>query len=168
MAFRDWAIEQHAKTNHLYDKDLPYRFHLQMVVNEVYNFRDLVKSKWGVSFEELVLAAWGHDLIEDARVSYNDIMKGTNPRTANIIYAVTNEKGKTRAERANDVYYRGIRNTPGGAFIKFCDRIANVRYGLMMGSDMVDVYRKENEKFVEALYSPELQPMIDTLNKLLG
>jgi len=57
-------------------------------------------------------ACWGHDLIEDCRVSYNDVKDALGQEAADIIYAVTNEKGKNRKERANDKYYEGIRNTP--------------------------------------------------------
>jgi hypothetical protein len=48
---------------------------------------------------------------------------------ADIIYAVTNDKGKNRKERAGVKYYEGIRKTPGAVFVKLCDRIANVQYG---------------------------------------
>ena len=67
---------------------------------------------------------------------------------ADIVYAVTNEKGKNRAERANDKYYAGIVATPGAVFVKLCDRIANVQYGKMTGSGMYDKYKKENDNFI--------------------
>lgn len=96
-------------------------------------------------------ACWGHDLCEDARTSYNDIKKVLGQNAADIIYAVTNEKGKTRSERANDKYYEGIRNTEGAVFVKMCDRIANVQYSKMTKSRMYDVYKKENEHFITQL-----------------
>jgi hypothetical protein len=70
---------------------------------------------------------------------------------ADIIYAVTNEKGKNRKERANDKYYEGIRNTPGAVFVKLCDRIANVQYSKMTGSRMFEMYKKENDDFLTSL-----------------
>jgi hypothetical protein len=70
---------------------------------------------------------------------------------ADIIYAVSNEKGKNRKERANDKYYEGIRNTPGAVFVKLCDRIANVQYSKMTGSRMFEMYKKENTEFIKEL-----------------
>jgi (p)ppGpp synthase/HD superfamily hydrolase len=101
--------------------------------------------------ESVILAAWGHDLIEDTRVSYNDVKDKLGFTAAEIIYAVSNEKGKNRKERANEKYYEGIRNTPGAVFVKLCDRIANVQYSKMTGSRMFDMYKKENPDFTLAL-----------------
>jgi (p)ppGpp synthase/HD superfamily hydrolase len=98
-----------------------------------------------------LLATWGHDLIEDTRVSYNDVEAHLGQEAADIIYAVTNEKGKNRKERANDKYYEGIRNTPGAVFVKLCDRIANVQYSKMTRSRMFEMYWKENDEFMTRL-----------------
>jgi hypothetical protein len=43
-------------------------------------------------------ACWGHDTIEDTRTSYNDAANHLGKDAADIVYAVTNEKGKNRAE----------------------------------------------------------------------
>jgi (p)ppGpp synthase/HD superfamily hydrolase len=82
------------------------------------------------------------------RVSYNDVKDALGQEVADIVYAVTNEKGKNRKERANDKYYEGIRNTPGAVFVKLCDRIANVQYSKMTGSRMFEMYKKENINFM--------------------
>ena len=47
-----------------------------------------------------MLATWGHDLIEDTRVSYNDVMNHLGQEASDIVFAVTNDKGKNRQERA--------------------------------------------------------------------
>ena len=101
-----------------------------------------------------MLATWGHDLIEDTRVSYNDVMNHLGQEAADIVYAVTNEKGKNRKERGGVKYYEGIRQTPGAVFVKLCDRIANVQYSKMTGSRMFEMYRKENDEFVTRLGYP--------------
>lgn len=182
----EWAIEQHRSTNHMYDTYLPYEFHLRMV-NQVYEkFQDLLDStKDYFTGEPIVapvadgrvslrtachLAVWGHDLIEDTRVSYNDVRNVMGQEAADIIYAVTNEKGKTRKERANAKYYMGIRETPGAVFVKLCDRIANVQYSKMTGSRMYQMYKKENPDFEKALGrytdSKHLEEMFLELDKL--
>jgi len=184
---QQWCIEQHAKTNHMYDTYLPYEFHLRMVNKVAQDFSylldrdmniftgELIYSKRDMSLREACLnATWGHDLIEDCRISYDDILNAIGEAEANIIYAVTNEKGKTRKERANDKYYEGIRNTPGAVFVKLCDRIANVKYSkawvtTKSKSDMFDIYKKENPDFIRALgWTPdhEYKAMFTTLIEL--
>ena len=151
----DFIIEQHRSTNHMYDTYLPYEFHLRMVTNVAKQFgrlvADICNNGTGLTGEDILLGAWGHDLIEDTRVTYNDVSKQLGPQAADIIYAVTNEKGKNRKERANDKYYEGIRNTPGAVFVKLCDRIANVQYSKMTGSRMFEMYKKENDDFIVSL-----------------
>lgn len=167
----DWITSQHVNTNHLYD-ELPYVFHLRMV-------HTIAKSHIGLipdmndgeeSFRDAVLlAAFGHDLIEDTRVSYNDVKSQLGLYAADIIYACSNEKGKTRADRANDKYYEGIRNTPGAVFVKLCDRIANVQYSKMTQSRMFEMYAKENDHFINSLGGhpqPGLNPLFNQLIEL--
>jgi (p)ppGpp synthase/HD superfamily hydrolase len=162
-----YCIEQHKSTNHMYDTYLPYEFHLRMVANVAEDFKHLLDDKVdyytgrvetykradiSVTLQEACLiAAWGHDLIEDARVSYNDVKAHLGQEAADIVYAVTNEKGKSRKERANDKYYEGIRSTPGAVFVKMCDRIANVQYSKMTKSRMFELYKKENIEFTKEL-----------------
>lgn len=184
----DWIIEQHRHANHMYDTYLPYEFHLKMAVNVFENFKHLLddevdyytgKREFSRGGEETVtlrkscyLAVWGHDLIEDTRVSYNDVSIRLGQESADIIYAVTNEKGKNRKERANSKYYSGIRNTPGAVFVKLCDRIANIQYGTMTKSRMVEMYKKENSLFEKSLgrYTDykHLEPMFLELENILN
>ncbi len=149
-----WCIDQHTKTNHWYDQYLPYEFHLRMVAQAANDFIHLVpdSSNGEITHRETItMAAYGHDLIEDTRVSYNDVKEVLGLKAADIIYAVSNEKGKNRKERANDKYYEGIRNTPGAVFIKLADRIANVQYSKMTKSRMFEMYKKENDNFLTSL-----------------
>lgn len=127
---------------------MPYDFHLMMVVEEAKKFLYLIPQ----DKQETVLAAcWVHDCVEDCRQTYNDVRNATTTEVAEIAYALTNEKGKNRKERANDKYYTGIRNTPYATFVKLCDRIANVKYSFSQNGRMLELYRKENEDFLMAL-----------------
>jgi (p)ppGpp synthase/HD superfamily hydrolase len=101
--------------------------------------------------EACMVATFGHDLIEDCRVSYNDVKEHLGQESADIVYALTNDKGKNRKERAGEKYYSGIRNTPGAVFVKLCDRIANVQYSKMTKSRMFEMYKKENIDFMVSL-----------------
>jgi (p)ppGpp synthase/HD superfamily hydrolase len=146
----EWIFEQHRATNHFYDTYLPYEFHLNMVAQVAKDFQHLLSQDFELR-NQVMLAAYGHDLIEDTRVSYNDVVEVLGIEAADIIYAVSNEKGKTRKERANEKYYAGIRSTPYAVFVKLCDRIANVQYSKMTKSRMLEMYKKENDNFIKEL-----------------
>lgn len=182
-SFQQWCYQAHSNTNHLYHDYIPYRFHLEMVRAVAMKYRH-VAEKIGVVLHVMTAAADGHDLIEDARKTYNDVRKelcrymhyDSATEAADIIFAVTNNTGKTRSERADAAYYNKIQNTKGAAFIKLCDRIANVTFGKLMGSRMVQMYKEENEHFISSIFSTRggdniyyiqsHQEMINELNNL--
>ena len=161
------AHRLHESVNQFYDGDKPYGYHLDMVVKEVYAYGHLVLVG-EADLLPLFMGAWFHDSIEDARVSYNDVKKialkfGLTEEQAflasEIVYALTNEKGRNRKERAGKRYYEGIRNTPYAPFVKMCDRMANIRYSCgcynMGNLRMAMVYEDEMPYFTQAI-------MVDT------
>ena len=111
----------------------------------------------------IFFAAFYHDSIEDARLTYNDVMKIAEEQmdkeqaflATEIVYALTNEKGRNRAERANEKYYEGIRAVPYAPFVKLADRLANTSYAFSKGTAdslrMSKVYREELPGFLASL-----------------
>lgn len=148
---KKYAINCHKRTNHKYDNK-PYKYHLKMVYDCALEFEYLLKGTSEQGIENILASCWTHDLIEDTRQTYNDVKKNTNQHIADITYALTNEKGKTRKERANRKYYEGINKIYGAVFVKMCDRIANVRYSKSIKSSMFDMYSKENDSFLTNLF----------------
>ena len=157
------AHRLHESVNQFYDGDKPYGYHLDMVAKEVYAYGHLVLVG-EADLLPLFMGAWFHDSIEDARVSYNDVKKialkfGLTEEQAfcvsEIVYALTNEKGRNRKERAGKRYYEGIRNTPYAPFVKMCDRMANIRYSCgsynMGNLRMAKVYEDEMPYFTRAI-----------------
>lgn len=144
-----YAIKCHTETNHFYDKQFPYHYHLQMAVHIGLQFINLIPEK---DRDNVIGAIWCHDTVEDARQTYSDVIKATNYEIAEMVYAVTNEKGRNRTERANRKYYDGIVETKYATFVKLCDRIANVKHSKKTGN-MLEMYRKENKYFRSMLYS---------------
>jgi len=180
------AHQLHKDVNQTYDKIHPYGFHLDMVADSVYKYGHEVCCN-----EEDVLplffAAFYHDSIEDARLTYNDVTKIAKEymddsqayMAAEIVYALTNDKGRTRAERAGEKYYQGIRETPYAPFVKLADRLANITYSSKGKNEenqhMKTVYRKELTHFLEAITTnvEDLrfalpQQMIDEIKKLIS
>ena len=74
---------------------------------------------------------------------------------AEIVYALTNDKGRSRSERAGEHYYAGIRETPYAPFVKLCDRLANMTYCFNGTNDannhMHKVYASEWSHFIQAI-----------------
>ena len=157
------AHELHQNVNQVYGDDLPYGFHLDMVVEGVICYGHLVCMR-EEDVVPMFFGAYYHDSIEDARQSYNDVMRTAKKwmteeqalMATEIVYALTNDKGRTRAERAGEKYYQGIRETPYAPFVKICDRLANVTYTCSIdsgrsGNRMREVYKGEMGKFLPAI-----------------
>lgn len=159
---RESAHELHRSVNQIYGDDLPYGYHLDMVVNGIRDYGHLVCAK-EEDFLPLFFGGYYHDSIEDARLTYNDVMKIARGMlteeqaimATEIAYALTNDKGRTRAERAGEKYYKGIRETPYAPFVKLCDRLANITYscsGVTPDSlHMKEVYKSEVPHFLASI-----------------
>ena len=167
---RQAAHELHQSVNQTYGDDLPYGFHLDMVVEGICCYGHLV-----CACEEdvvpLFFGGYFHDSIEDTRQTYNDVMKMARKwmteeqalMATEIVYALTNDKGRTRAERAGERYYQGIRETPYAPFVKLCDRLANVTYSCSIDSGssrMREVYKGEMKHFLTAISSGSDDPRL--------
>lgn len=179
-----WILDKHIETNHYYDQYLPYEFHLRMVKQAFDDFKHLLPKNMytepntttihppdyikDITEDVIEYACWGHDLIEDTRTNYNECARELGVNVADIIYAVTNEKGKNRNERANSSYYNGIRNTPGASFVKLCDRIANIQYSKLTKSKMFDMYKKEYTHFANELFLVDYKEMTNYIYDLLN
>lgn len=159
-----YAAYLHEAVNHYYSGQ-PYSVHLEMVYNYAYQFRYLLDPS---NRETALAAAFCHDLIEDTRETYNDVKSATNEAIAEVVYALTNEKGKNRKERANEKYYQGIRENEIAVFVKICDRLANVKFSKDTESKMFAVYKKEHWDFKNILYTIEFKDMWIELDNLIN
>ncbi|MBO4907347.1 MAG: hypothetical protein J5486_10035 [Bacteroidaceae bacterium] len=159
---RQAAADLHASVNQTYDKHHPYSFHLDMVADAamLYGHETCISEH---DVLPLVFGAYFHDSIEDARLTYNDVMHIARRYmddeqaliATEIVYALTNDKGRTRAERAGENYYAGIRSTPYAPLVKLCDRYANCSYSFQHSNDanvhMCEVYRTEMAHFLSSI-----------------
>ena len=161
------ASEIHGDVNQNYGENKPYIFHLLDVFDCVKSF-----GFQSCNNEEdvlgIVAGALFHDSIEDARLTYNDVKSelklcGLSENQvfigSEIAYVLTNEKGKTRAERTNEKYYEGIRSTKYAPMVKYADRIANLRFSVMNAIEheskecirKAKMYIKEMDHFNESV-----------------
>ena len=159
---RRQAHELHQSVNQTYGDGLPYGYHLDMVVQGVTDYGHLVCASED-DVLPLIFGGYYHDSIEDARLTYNDVLRVARDllteeqalMATEIVYALTNDKGRTRAERAGEKYYKGIRETPYAPFVKLCDRLANITYSCA-GDDpnnvrMREVYKQEVPHFLASI-----------------
>ena len=178
------AFQIHDDVNQKYDHVLPYGFHLVLVASFVSRYGYLVAES-EADIMVLYGRAYLHDTIEDARMTYNDIVKFIDDfrvgslvlpeeikrkleeQVPEIVYALTNEKGRNRKERANETYYKGIRDTRFASFIKMCDRLANIQYTMMFvfANRMLEVYRREYPEFIRSISEGSVTPIPDVMKK---
>lgn len=162
------VYEKHENVNQMYDSIYPYSFHLEMVKNIVlqnmYSFwydnnkKDYDGYSCDMYIVVLLMSAVEHDLIEDTRMTYNDVLKFNKEMLDNTdydgyatiitetVYALTDEKGRNRKERHNEEYWSTLKEDRFAPFVKICDRYANMFYSKYLStnsSSMLDKYIKE-------------------------
>lgn len=174
---RDYFYHLHdIECNQKYNKILPYSFHLDMVEKQAIKFIHLIPNEKLFplnSFNSdtiktlVIIGCQGHDSIEDARITYNDLVEKFEESVAEIIYLCSENKGRNRTQRKNDNFYIELKQNKYAVFVKLCDIIANVKFGLLSNSTMFDKARKEYPKIKEHLSIwAEYKPMFDYLEKI--
>lgn len=120
----------------------PYTFHL----NQVYN----VLKFFGVKDELILAAAWLHDVIEDTECLYEDLFEEFGKDLADLVYLVTDKRGKNRRERQEKTYPL-IAEDQRARILKLADRIANTTQSQHEKEKQWLMYEKEYEYFKETL-----------------
>jgi len=160
------AQKIHSDVNQDYDGK-PYIYHLLMVKDFTVKYlADVCDREEDVI--PIVFGALFHDSIEDARLTYNDVRNiakeymsdSQSYRAAEIVYALTNEKGRNRHERANDKYYEGIRESLYAPLVKAADRLANYTYAKSIHSRMEECYKREMPEFIEKAVMKGGKPLV--------
>lgn len=184
QALEKAAFSLHDRVNQKYDHYLPYGFHLKQAASYVSRYGHLVAEKTS-DIWILYAAAYLHDTLEDTRMSYHDLerflhdfLRENKPLPADdlpeierqvpeIVYALTNEKGRNRHERADERYYRGIREVRFASFIKMCDRLANMSYSAMFlfTNRMFTVYKQEYPAFLRSIDEGSVTPIPEAMKK---
>lgn len=167
--FSEFCIQRHdIYCNQKYADSLPYSFHLKMVVSQAYKFKHLFPPKNGKNqaWVDIINSCWGHDLIEDARITYGELGSYVNDEVREIIYLCSENRGRTRADRKNDQFYNELATNRLAVFVKLCDVIANVKYSILENSSMFDKAKKEYPHMKEIIYREEFKEMFDYLEKL--
>lgn len=184
---RQMIYNQHdVVCNQKYGGNLPYSFHLKaveaqgdqfiyLIGNDVVSNPDNHRSSDVLLRYVVVGALIAHDALEDSRLTYNNLVDiftedFQNPvagiMTADIIYCVTDEKGKNRGERKNEKYYKELKENKLSVFVKLADISANTLYSKLTGSSMYEKYKKEFPEFKEKVYIEEYEEFFDYVENL--
>jgi (p)ppGpp synthase/HD superfamily hydrolase len=136
---REYAVNRHTQTKCEYDgKD--YCIHIDMVAEVVSKFYYIFKLQ--EDRENTLAASFCHDLVEDTRESYNNVLENTNKDVADIVLAVTDVHEVNRLMR--HLYTMGKTVKDYRAIIlKLCDMHANASYSKEHFSSMYPKYVEE-------------------------
>ena len=130
-----------------YDK-FPYYKHLQDVENVLLRF--------GFNqYDDLIVCAWLHDILEDCPISYNDIKKEFGEYIAEVVFCVTDELGRNRKEKHSKTYPK-ICNNEGSLIVKLADRIANIENAKRTRNKIFEMYKQEHQEFKDELYPTKI------------
>jgi (p)ppGpp synthase/HD superfamily hydrolase len=179
---KNFFYNQHdVECNQKYIKEynIPYSYHLESVKKEIDKWVKLVPERneklflknyfVEITYKDIVyVAGYGHDSIEDARLTYNDIKEKFGIVVADIIILCTEfSRGKNRDERKPKQFYEELKTNKFAVFIKLCDIISNTKFSLYNNSSMYEKYKKEyNDKVRPHLYCEEYKEMFMYMDKL--
>lgn len=153
-----YALKTHHKCGQKYDKKYPYYYHLEMVLHEAFQYLHLVDYD-----VKCLLGALFHDLIEDCRLTFNDVKEMWGEEVADIVFACTELRGRNRKERHGPEYYKGLNGCEKGKYVKVCDVKANMTMGKRTGSSMFGKYQKEYPHFKKELYDEQFEEIFNSI-----
>ena len=119
-----------------------YYKHIGMVIDTLFKNTTIFKNindataTWG--------AAHCHDLIEDAKITYGDIMKTCGKDVADITLGVTDVPAENRLMRHLLTMGKTVKDYRA-IILKLCDMHANASYSKSSGSSMYEKYVEEYE-----------------------
>lgn len=138
--FALYAQKCHENANCEYDKKNYFSTHVLMVVDTLAIFKDVFIDPYDYTITKG--AAFGHDLIEDAKQTYNNIKDNSNKDTADVVLAVTDVPAETRLLRHLLTMPKTIKDHRA-IILKMCDIYANALYSKLNGSSMYKKYVME-------------------------
>jgi len=174
------ALAREIHKDQKYSNGLPYTdAHLKKAVGVGVDFIHYIPLE---EVEPVVSAIWLHDSWEDQpdKVNFRKIREAVGNHVAQLVYAVTNELGVDRIDTALKTYPK-IRNDQYAVFIKLCDRIANVKFGIdgLTSASIAEecksrlaMYKKEYPMFRYCLKQgnsyPDMWKLLDDLHEQIG
>ena len=166
---REFALKMHGDQDH---GCLKIGAHLEDVATHVAKHYD---DKVNLApKDDIVAAAWLHDVLEDTEAQFEQIEDSFGLFTANIVWLVTDQVGKNRVDRHLKTYHY-IRADLDATLVKLCDRRHNQERSIKHGEHWMAMYKSEYLYFKFALWQPnqfvalwdELDSQFEEMNRRL-
>jgi (p)ppGpp synthase/HD superfamily hydrolase len=143
-----FALERHGKQDH---GCLTIGDHLRDVADNARKHYDPhVNAR---DAEEVIAAAWLHDIIEDTETDLDEISRKFGDSVEEVVSLLTDKSGRNRLERHLRTYH-AIRRDPDALLIKLCDRRHNQARSIKHGEHWMAMYKSEFNYFKFALWDP--------------
>ena len=132
---------------------------------DTWNCYIFAAKKYNLLYDECVAAAcWLHDTLEDTSTKYSELVEEFGKEVADIVYAVTDEKGRNRAERHRKTYPGIVMAGDNAVTVKLCDRISNMAYSIRSkNKSKLRMYVDEDLTFREFLYTDDHSSTVEAL-----
>lgn len=162
-----FGISAHINRNLQYGED-QYYVHLHLAYKFAKKYIYLLPDD--EMRHNVLCAMWLHDTIDDCVVTYSDIKKHFNWHIAEIVYLLSNNKGRTRSEKNDPNYYASMVEDQYSVFSKICDRLSNAFSAKTESPSKFQMYVKELEAFESRLYikSVDFSDMFVELKEILS
>lgn len=147
-AAQAFALERHGEQNH---GCLKIGDHLADVAKNVAKHYDPHVNI--MDPEDIIAAAWLHDIVEDTPTTYDEIDEMFGSRIADTVELLTDKAGRNRLERHLRTYH-AIRTDIDATLIKLCDRRHNQDRSLEYGERWMVMYEREYNYFKFAFWTP--------------
>lgn len=152
---RNYAILHHGEQK--FDIH-PFSYHLDLVFE--------ISKKFGLS-DNIKIASFLHDLIEDTHITKEDLSKEFNIEISNLVFAVSGF-GLNRKEKQKNIASK-IENNIDAINLKMCDRLANL---MCSKKNKPSLFKKYCEEYYELnlndIFSKGDTKLFLTINKLVS
>lgn len=134
-----FAKKAHDDANCTYDGK-SYYTHVKMVEDAIDKYQTIFKER--SDYRNSRASASCHDLIEDAKLTFNDIKEMINRPVARIVLAVTDVHEENRLLRHLMTMGKTVKDHRA-IIVKLCDILSNATYSKAHGSSMYKKYVEE-------------------------
>lgn len=118
--------------------------------------------------EEVIIAGWLHDTVEDTEVTFQQIKEEFGERVMDLVYWVTDDKINSNRATRKLIARNKIGNAPYDArAIKLADLISNSKSIAQHDPDFAKVYMKEKQLLLLELNGMKFTLLHDMAEKIL-
>jgi (p)ppGpp synthase/HD superfamily hydrolase len=151
---REMALVYHADQKY---GEAPYFDHLQMVVNLVRIYSSLVPKD---DLEDVICAAYLHDILEDTLCTQDEILRALNPRILLLVKLLTKNGSDPES------YFNQVSQDDLAIFVKVCDRFANIACCIRDDNDdKIAKYKEQNPIFYRILLRENYRYLFDQIKE---